>query len=91
VGSTPLSSPAGWYGGSFKVTGITTLNGVPYPARVYLFPQDAPSLCIASAHTSSTGVFTFDKLRAGNYIALAIDPLGAWDAVIHNLVAAVGM
>jgi hypothetical protein len=69
-----LVSGWGQYGGKRKVTGTTTLNTVPYVARVYLYPQDAPTLCIGMVVSDATdGAFTFSNIRDGNYIAVAID------------------
>jgi hypothetical protein len=90
-GANPTNAPSGFYDGACKITGSTTYAGTPYRARVYLYPQDAPTLCIASADSGTAGTFSFTKLRAGNYIAIAIDPTGTYDAVIHALIATVGM
>lgn len=80
------------FSGNYKVAGTTTDNGVPVARWVYLFPQAAPSLLIASAFTpASTGAFLFTGLAAGNYIVMGVDPSGTNNAVVYDFVAAVSM
>lgn len=81
------------YGGGYKLAGSTTANGVPYAAQVYVFPQDNPSLCVASATTevAASGVFSITGLLSGNYIVVAVDPTGTYNDITFDFVASVPM
>lgn len=78
--------------GNYKIAGTTQLSGVPVARWVYVYPQTAPSACVAAVYTDpATGAFEFDNLGAGNYIVLGVDPLGNQNAVVYDFVAAAPM
>jgi hypothetical protein len=82
---------SGYYEGNFKLDVLTTAHGLAYPARVYVFPEDAPTYCVASGYSGVAGSITFTGLRTGKYIVLALDPTNTWDVIGHVLQDAVPM
>lgn len=81
------------YGGDYKITGTVQKAGsLPYLVNVLVFPEDAPSKCIASSYTNpTTGAYTVNHLAAGNYIVLGVDPTGTYNDVVYSLVPSVPM
>jgi hypothetical protein len=80
------------YSGFFKINGTTIADGAPYRARLFLYPQSAPSLCIGETMSDAeTGEYEFLGIAPGNYIVSAIDITGRFHRMIFSMIAAVPM
>lgn len=79
------------YTGAYKIAGTTLLQAVPVRRQLFVFPQAAPSLCVASGTSAADGTFEFLHLAAGQYQVLGVDPSGATDSAVHAFVSAVLM
>lgn len=80
------------HGGNFKIAGTTLLSGVPTSKRVFLYPENTPTLCIASTMSGSGGAFVFNNLAPGKYFVIGLDPnSGGTDGAIHTWITAIPM
>ena len=80
------------FSGFYKIAGHTIAGSTPFAANVLLFPQSAPTVCIASAQTDSvTGAFSFLNLAQGNYLIAAIDNTQTFRRINYSVVASVHM
>lgn len=69
------------FGGTLRIRGVTTFNGVPGPAHVFLC--DRRNLRVVKAKRSNAdGTYEFDKLASlDRYIAIALDDNQSENAV----------
>lgn len=80
------------FGGAYKVIGKVEINTVVVAGKwVYIFPEGAPSLCLAAQYTDTTGNFSFVGLAAGKYKVYAMDPNFNYNGKLYENISAVAM
>lgn len=90
--TTPYIKWYGNYSGNYKVSGLVEINTVVVEGKwVFIFPENAPSLCIGSQYTSSNGQFTFNYLAPGKYKVYAMDPNFNYNGKLYENISAVAM
>jgi hypothetical protein len=96
VGPSPIkhvqtprrSGQIAWYGGTYKIDGVTVKLGVPVQRTVYLMKQTAPFV-MREYKTLANGIYNFPGLAQGKYIVIGIDQTQTDQGVIYSIVDAV--
>lgn len=78
------------FSGAYKVEGQSLKGGVAFRARIILFPQNS-IIPIREAWSEEDGSWSFDGLKNGEYIVLAIDKTGSRNAATFSHITAVAM
>lgn len=76
------------YSGTKRISGSTTVLGLPAARMVHLFDQKRGQL-IATTLTRADGQFRFSELAPGVYTVMGVDTTGAQNSVVYAHVEAV--
>jgi len=76
------------YSGTKRISGSTTVLGLPAARMVHLFDQKRGQL-VATAFTGADGQFRFSELAPGVYTVMGVDTTGAQNSVVYAHVEAV--
>lgn len=83
--SVPLGVSCGArYSGNHRVVGVTISAGNPVSRRVLLTPQRAPGIVVREVTSDANGVWAFNYVKAGVYLALGIDDGGFQNGVVAS-------
>lgn len=79
-----FTRPVGFnpYTGRFRISGSTTVLGLPKARRVDLLDQKSGTI-VARMYTASDGVFSFNQLADGVYCLIGVDNSAEQNSVIY--------
>lgn len=79
----PTSTSCGArFSGNHRVMGVTISAGNPVSRRVILSPMSRPGFIVGEVTSGEDGVWAFDYLSSGVYLALGLDDTGFQNGVV---------